>query len=1040
MRAITQFFVTRWQFTLVVFLMLFVLGWNALFAIPKAEDPVTKFPGVNVTVILPGANAEEIEQLVAIPLEKVLNRLDDIDQINSRSEDGVGQVGIQFTWGVDADRKLDEVTREVTALRPSLPQGVVDFRIRKFDPAEAAIIQVALVSKDAPTRQMEALAKDLRDLLERVNDVQSADIWGAPPSEVSVELDPNKLAQYKIPPNLVAAAMRQEGRSDPLGALESGNRRFNIKATGSYQSLEEIAQTTIRARDGAVLRLGDIAKVEWSNAETRHLTRFNGQRAVFVTAKAKSGADVFRVTKGVDAALKQFELSLPKDIKLEAAFRQKDQVLERLNHLSRDFLIAILLVLITLLPLGPRAALIVMTSIPLSLALGVVSLNLLGYSLNQLSIAGFILALGLLVDDSIVVTENIARHLRQGLTPRQAAIEGVGEINVAVLGCTGTLLFAFLPLLNLPGGPGAFIRSLPVAVTLTIIASLIVSLTIIPFLASTLLNPKSSGHSNPVLDGVMGGIHAIYRPVLHWALLRPLTCVLAGLALCVASFALIPAIGFSLFPANESPYFIVDVETPEGSALSETDAAVQYADKVLASQKEIVWRFANTGRGNPQIYYNVIPAPEKSNKGSIYASVKKFEGDKTIALMNEIRGQLHQYPRARFQVNRFENGPPLNAPIEVFLHGRDLATLRSLAQTIEERIRAIPGTRDVENPIAISKLDLNLNLDTQKAALLGVEAGALDDNMRVLVGGLNVTDISDSAGDSYPVILRGAPLTPNDPSDKNTYLRAPTPQDLDRLFFWTQTGDAIPVSALADPRFEPTPSVIDRHKLERSVAILARIQPGFLTSRVTEAVMADLATLQLPPGYSFEFGGEAESASESFSGLGAAIVIAVFGVLAILLLEFGAFSQMLVVAFVIPFGIMGGLVALFVTGNSLSFTAVIGFVALVGIEIKNSILLVDFANQLRKKGVPVREAVEQAGELRFLPVLLTSLTAIGGLLTLAIEGSKLYGPLAIVIIGGLISSTMLARIVTPAMYLLLAGDKKHGARNANVAAKDGSGG
>lgn len=1009
MRAISRFFVDRWQLTLVLFSLAMILGWNALQGIPKAEDPIAQFPGVRVNVVLPGADAATLEKLVAIPIEQAMNRLDDVREIESDITNGVASIGVEFVWGSDPNGKYDEVVREVNVVRPSLPAGIVEFSYRKFNPAEAAIAQLALISTTAPPRALEAIAKDLRDLMERADGVQEAQIWGAPASEVQVAVDLDKLANYRIPLAAVADALRREGVDAPIGAVEAGGRRFNVEATGAFDSLAEIAATPLRAADGRLVSVGDVANVAWGNDEARHITRFNGERALFLTVKGKLGEDIFKLLNQVRAKTEEFRAQLPPDVRLELAFDQSLTVRDRLGKLGRDFLIAIFLVLITLLPLGLRASFIVMLSIPLSLAVGVTALNALGYSLNQLSIAGFVLALGLLVDDSIVVTENISRRLREGLPPRDAALAGVEEIDVAVIGCTAALLFAFLPLLNLPEGAGEFTRSLPVAVTVTIAASLVVSLTIIPFLASRLLSRGAAGHSSLVLDATMGVIHGLYRPVLHACLARPRVTVAVALAAFLASLALVPRIGFSLFPQNDGPYFMVDVELPQGSALSETDRAVRFADQVLGGDPDVEWRFANSGRGNPQIYYNVIPANTQPTVGAIYAKLKSWDPDDSPRRLAALRTQLERYPGARISLRRFENGPPIAAPIEVLIKGKDLAALADLAAQTEAMVRATPGARDVKNPLAARQVDIAVAVDAAKAGLLGVPAGGVDETLRIAIGGLQAATIRDPTGDGYPVRLRLA-------SDGAAMPAAA----LDQVYVWTQSGGATPLSELARVEFSSSPTTIKRLDRERVATITASVRDGFLTSRVTAEVSAGLQKLKLPPGYTIEFGGQAEAQSESFSGLGAAILVAVFGVLAVLLLEFKTFAQMTVVAFVIPFGVMGGLIALFISGQSLSFVAIIGFVALIGIEIKNSILLVDFANRLRGQGVGLREAVEQAGELRFLPVLLTSATAIGGLTPLVLEQSPLYSPLAIVIIGGLISSTLIARIVTPAMYLLLA--------------------
>ncbi|MBL8544228.1 MAG: efflux RND transporter permease subunit [Hyphomonadaceae bacterium] len=1008
MQAITRFFVDRWQFTAILFALLIALGLGAIASIPKSEDPIVEFPGTAIAVVLPGADAEQMERLVAIPIEDALNGIEDIQQIRSSSRAGLAVIAVEFNWGVDAEEKFGEVIRELNVVRPSLPDGVVEIRPRRFNPAQTSVVEIALTSPDASFRQLEAYAKSLRDSLERAPGIQQADVRGAPPAEVRVAADLDRLAAYHLPLSAIAEALQREGVDAPIGAVEAGGRRFNVQASGSFNSLEEIQNVVLRAGNGSVVHVGDVAEVSWANDERAHITRYNGQRAVLVSARARLGEDIFPVLDAVQQRIDSFASTLPANITLERGFNQSETVRLRLGQLARDFAIAIFLVMITLLPLGFRPAAVVMVSIPLSLAIGVAAMNWLGFSLNQLSIAGFVLALGLLVDDSIVVTENISRRLREGLQPREAAIAGVEEINVAVIGCTATLLLAFLPIMALPEGAGAFVRSLPVAVVVTITASLFVALTIIPFLASRWLPRESVGKSNPLLDTVMGAIHGVYRPALHVALNHPRTTVIAGLSAFVLSLGLVPHLGFSLFPENDSPYFLVDVETPQGSSVQETDRAVQYVERVLAEYPQIEWRFANAGRGNPQIFYNEIPPEQISNVGQVYARFGEWHRTAGMRTIEEIRGKLDNYAGARINLRRFNNGPPIEAPIAVRISGPDLAAIGEIAGEVERIVRDTPGTRDVSNPTAERLLDLDLNINEAEAALRGVPAGATDQALRIAVAGMPVAQFRDPTGDAFPVVLR-APREGAMPVSQ-----------LERLYVWNGQGGALPLSEIAQPRLESGPASIDRHQRERTATVRAYTQTGYLTSAVTGDVAQRLEALRLPPGYSVSFGGQAEAQRRSFSGLGPAIIVAIFGILAVLLLEFGSFAVTAVVAFVIPFGIMGGLIALWLGGESLSFTAIIGFIALIGIEIKNSILLVEFANQMRARGAPLMEAIERAGEVRFLPVLLTSATAIGGMTPLLFEDSPLFSPIAMVLIGGLISSTLIARIVTPAMYLLLA--------------------
>ena len=368
---------------------------------------------------------------------------------------------------------------------------------------------------------------------------------------------------------------------------------------------------------------------------------------------------------------------------------------------------------------------------------------------------------------------------------------------------------------------------------------------------------------------------------------------------------------------------------------------------------------------------------------------------------------FEEYPGARISVHQFENGPPVAAPIEIRVIGPDIETLRLLAGEVEKLIAGVPGTRDVMNAMRLQRTDIDLNIDTEKAALFGVQAVEADRTVRLAVAGLAAGRFREPDGDEYDITLR-LPISGR-----------PTLDLLRSIQVSSATGQQVPLSQISDPAFNTAAPLIKRYNRERAVTVTAWPATGYATDELTRKVVAGLESISWPPGYRYVAAGEVEARSESFSGLGVAMLVAVFGILAVLVLEFGSFRSMLIVFGVVPLGITGGLVALFLTGYTLSFTALIGMIALVGIEIKNSILLVDFTNRLRASGRPLDDAIAEAGEVRFLPILLTSLTAIGGLTPLAIQGSGLYSPLAIVIIGGLVSSTLLARLVTPVMYKLL---------------------
>jgi multidrug efflux pump subunit AcrB len=1004
---IAEIAIRRWQLTLVLFTLLCALGFSAFQQVPRAVDPHFSMPVVSIVASQPGADAAEIEQTITKPIEELVQGLEDVQSVNSTSSDGNALIRAEFDWSGDPDQYFNDTVREVTAIRTQLPADLQRLQFEKIRTTNTSILQIALLSETASWYRMEKYARDISEALGRYKEVRQADVYGLPQPEISVSINSGRLAELRIPANAVVDAIRLAGADVPAGAVTSGARRFNIEAGGAFRDLDRIRNLPIRTNDGTLLRVGDVADIKMGSAEQRVKVSHNGQRGVFITANQKQGTDATKLRNRLMEELELQKKLLPPDIKAVVQFDQSRDIRKRLRELARDFTLALFLVLITLLPLGWRASVIVMISIPLSVASGLLAISAYGFNLSQLVVAGFILTLGLLVDDSIVVVENIARHLRMGKGRNEAAIDGTKEITMAVLGSTGVLVFAFLPLFFLPEGAGKFTQSFIGTIVATITASMIVSLTIVPFLASRILKREEHEGGNPILQWLMLKIDRFYHPLLHWALDRPRRSVWGALAVTCAAFLLIPLLGFSLFPNADTSYFRVTVESEQGASIAETGRIVRQVSEILKTESAIKVRAENVGAYNPPVFYNVFQRGENPTHGEVLAIMDDWEGSKSRAMIDRLRKKFDEISGARIKLVLFQNGAPLNAPIEFRVYGPDQDELRRVAAKMELALRETPGARDVNNPVAFDRIDLDVRVDDAKAALLDVPAGAARRAIRLAISGERAGTFRDEEGDSYPIIVRH-PLSDTQPISA-----------LESIYVSNRSGQAVSLAEISNPTLESTPAAIYRYNLQRNVSVTAQVSDGAIISKVNLDAQEKMDAIPLKPGYSIAVGGEAEKINETFAGFGPVVMVALFSIFAILVAEFGRFKEALVVAGVIPLGTFGGLIALVVTGNNLSFLAVIGFIALIGIEIKNSILLVDFTSQLRASGYALREAIEKAGEVRFLPVLLTSVTAIGGLMPLALFGGSLYGPLAIVLIGGLISSTLLSRIVTPAMYLLV---------------------
>jgi multidrug efflux pump subunit AcrB len=1005
----TSFFVRNYQLTLVIFLMIIVVSATTLMVMPRAEDPEINPPQFPVVVIYPGTSPQDMEELVVKPIEKKVSELENIKQIQTTIDDGVAVIEVEYTYNSNVETKYQELVREINALRPELPEDIYSLEIRKVTPTDVNILQLALVSENASDERMESVAKTLKEQLEKVKSLKKVEYWGVPEQMIRVDLRLDQIAQRGIPLNHVIGAISSEAANIPGGSVRAGTKRFNIKTSGKYRNVEEIRRTVVHQGNGQVVYLGDVADVSLSNGEQKHITRLNGHRAVLVTAALKGGENISQAQKAYLPVIRAFEKTLPPNIDFIAPFDQAENVDKRLGALGKDFLIAIGLVLITLLPLGGRASLVVMVAIPLSLGLGIVTLHLLGFSLNQLSIVGFVVALGLLVDDSIVVVENIERWLRDGVDRTRAAVEATKQITLAVIGCTATLIIAFLPLVFLPESSGEFIRGLPMAVIMSVLASMLVSLTIVPFLASKVLKTSHNPDGNFFLRVLKKGISGTYSRLLDKALQRPVLTLVIALALFGASLSLFGVLGFRLFPTSEKPQFLINLNMPLQTNLEATDAAARYVEKELKKESRITFFTTNVGHGNPRIYYNVIPENEKPDIAQFFVQLQPETSPvQKRVLIEQLRERFAGVPGMKIEVKDFEQGPPVEAPVAIRILGDNLDTLRAIAGRAERILRETPGAIYVKNDVGVLKSDLRLQVNTDKSRSLGIQTADIDKTVRLAVAGLDVGTYTDEQGDDYTIRL-AAPRE-----------RFATLQTFEGVYVNNVLGTPVPLNQVTELGFETSPTRISHLDKKRYVVVSAFTDKGVLAEAVTKVFTERAAELRLPEGYQWQLAGEAESEKEAFGGGFMTVVIAtVFLFIMVLLLEFKTFKSTLIVLSVIPLGIIGGLLALWATGNPMSFVAIIGFIGLAGIEVKNSILLVDFTNQLREQGMGLEAAIREAGEVRFLPIVLTSLTAIGGLIPIALNSNPLVSPLAWVMIGGLVSSTILSRVVTPVMYKLI---------------------
>jgi multidrug efflux pump subunit AcrB len=999
------------QFTIVVVILLVLFGLVSFITMPRSEDPQVSPAGSTVIVIYPGATPEDMEELIVDPIEEVINELEDIKDVKSTAKDGLAVIGVEFLSGSDPEDKYSDVVQKVNSIRTGLPENIVNLDIEKWSISDVQILQLALTSDSANYRQLEQEAEQLKKDMETTAGVKKVKIWAYPEQEIRVSIDLQKMAQFGISLNQVIVAIQSANQNIPGGYIDIGRQRYNVQTSGSYESLSDMQNTIVHASENSLLYLKDLAEISYAYEDKSYYARFKGKTAMYITASQKTGTNIFTIKENLDTKIDTYKKRMPKNMQLEVVFDQSDSVSTRLSGFFLNLFQGLILVgLVVFLAVGLRASVIVILAIPVSIMIGIGFVDLSDYGIEQMSIAGLVIALGLLVDNAIVVIENISRFMRLGYSKKEAAIQGTSQIAWAVVSSTTTTVLAFVPIMMMQNITGDFIRSMPVTVVYTLSASLLISLILTPYLSSKFLKLEDVEKVSLIRKFLNHEIENRYRKTLAYSLQKPKQIVLVAALVFISSMAIFPLVGVSFFPKAEKPQFLININTPDGTNVVRTDQVAQHVDSLLALKPEIKHYAINIGHGNPRIYYNVLPGRNSSTHAQFFVTLEENDLNTFNLVIEDLRRQLDGFPGAKIEVKEFEQGPPVEAPIAIRILGDNLSVLKTIARDVENIITAKNGTINIRNPLSTSKTDIHIKINRDKAGFLSVPLVDIDKTVRASVAGLPISGFRDKEGKEYNIVIR-LPFT-----GKIGY------EDLDKIYVASLSGAQIPLKQISSIQFIGSPMMINHYNLQRNVTITADVLSDYSVDQVTRQITSDLNSYEWPTGYRYSVGGELESREESFGGMAQAAIVAIIGIFAVLVLQFRSYSQPLIVFSAIPLALIGSMVALLITGYSFSFTAFIGLTSLVGIVVNNSIILVDYTNKLRAEGKDLVSALKEAGEVRFIPIVLTTATTVGGLLPLTIGGGTLWAPMGWTIIGGLMMSTVLTLQVVPVLYKLYSGN------------------
>lgn len=1006
---LTHLALSNREFTIVATLLLLVYGVLGFLGMPRSEDPYMEPPFVNVVVILPGATSVDLENLVLDPLDDLVRELDEVRHTDGLCRSGVASLMITLEDGTDQAEAVTKIERKVAEASSSWPPGIIRQDVIAQNSFHVKSLQFALLSEDRPSGDVKKYAERLQTLLQQYGSLNKVELFGDRPEEVRISLDLEQMATRNIPLSNVVNAIQSEGANIPGGSVDVGDREFNVLTTGDFESVRQLGQVVVGGTQWSPIHLSDIATLDFQPQDRSHVIRVNDTPAVLVTASMKKGRNINRVVKQIQPAIDEFKAGLPPEMKMVTVFDQSAEVKERLRDFFQNLVGGIVLVgLVMFLSLGWRPATIVMLAIPFSFIIAMGFIAQAGFAIQQMTISALIISLGLLVDNGIVVTENINTFMLRGIPLRRAAEEGTAQVGWAVIASTVTTILAFVPMAMMKDISGDFIRSMPISVMIILSASLLVALTISPMLATRVLRPIREEEQPRLVRELKRFVRGPYTAVLQFGLRHRIVIIAVATLTLFAAVSLFPLVGVSFFPKADKPYLMVEVNLPLGSSLDATDRAVRWVEEQSERYPEVERISANVGRGQPSIYYNLVSHAEASNYGEVFLTLRKdMRTEKLSNFASVLRERLAGYPGAQIDVAELEQGPRSAAPIEVRVFSDNHGVLRDLAAKVETILRETPGAINISNPLSTNAIDLKVEVQRDKAAMLGIPIIDIDRAVRTAVAGWNAGEYRDEEGEQYPIILR---LPAGEQVSVN---------DLSRIYLTSRSGEQIPLSTVAVLKLQPTQSMIQRRDGKRMVAVTASTS-GRSTAQVEQDVRDKLDELLHPLGIEYEFGGEAEARGDSFSSMYRAIAVAVIGIFGTMVLMFRSFRQPLIIFAALPLAFIGSILALFITGYTFSFTAFVGLTSLVGIVVNNSILLVDMTNQNRRSGMGMYEALVTSGQSRFTPILLTTGTTIGGLLLLTLRGGTLWGPMGWVIIGGLFTSTVLTLVVVPVLYSIFA--------------------
>ncbi|HEU4885263.1 MAG TPA: efflux RND transporter permease subunit [Longimicrobium sp.] len=1017
--------IKRPVFATMMMVTLVVLGVAGYRRLAIDEYPDVSYPVVVAQTTFPGASPEVMEREVTRPIEEALNTVQGIQEITSTSFEGSSLVRVQLQLGVDVMQAQQEVQSKIARMRRQLPEDIEDPVIVRFDPNERAIMSIAVQSGDRPLRELTELADEvISTRLEAIPGVGGVNLIGGTNRQIQVQLNPDAMRSYAISPPQVMQALQRENQEVPAGRVRRGDQERLVRITGRVEDPRAFRDITVAVRDGVPIRLGDVATVVDGTAEARSASFLNDGRALSVEILKISGSNTVEVADRVRAEVAELQESLPSDVKMTVVSDDSRRIRASLESVQHELILgAILCIAIIYFFLNSwRSTIITGLALPISIISAYFGMWIFGFTINTMTLLALSLAIGLLIDDAIVVRENIVRHVEMGKDHHRAAREGTSEIGLAVVSTTLAVIAVFIPVAFMGGQIGLIFFQFGVVVAFAVMVSLFVSFTLDPMLSSVWPDPEVENHGagrkkGNIIQRTARAFNDRFEKVadryprwLAWALDHRKTVLGFATTCIVASMLIIPTLGFTWVPDFDGGEFNVNFRVAPGSRLEYTVERGHQVASMLRQMPEVEFTYMSIGggfRGSP-------------NNGRIFVRLKpKDERERTQAeLQDALRGRLAGVAGVRANIT----GTPtifggFRQPIQVNVQGPEQARLKLAAEQVMQVLQSVPGMAEPTSSQEGEIPQLDVDVDREQAWAAGVGIASIAQTLQPLFTGQRATQWEDEQGYSHDVVVIYPDSVRTSAGDVAGIVVPSSSVD-------PTTGRAamIPLSQVATVRGGMGPQQIERSSLERQISISAGVLPGYAMGDVANDARAALDAANLPTGYRTVFRGDVQNLQETKGYVLAALGMAVVFIYIILASLFGSFVQPLAIMLALPLSFIGVGLALLLTGGNLNVFTMIGIIMLMGLVTKNGILLVDFTNQQREEGMGRREALLTSARVRLRPIIMTTVAMIFGMLPLALalgEGSEQRAPMGRAVIGGLITSTLLTLFVVPVVYTLL---------------------